>query len=267
MSIKKLIAALLCGIMLTGCATDAPTESDLTVTPATTAVTPATTTTAATTKATTTARTTAATTEKYTLSTPSISWVDTSNIEYGLGTFIFINESTPNVYKPNSDIVHDVYISEYEGGPKYILTEGISGDFHPAPGLQQGCTYYLYVKGYDRENNVESAISAPYTLYIEQPKPQVHQYTHTFSAPFGVTIIPLYDSANDELSRGIQPTQFEYTYTFVCPVCGKRRDGYAVLARYLPYDRDGQDIWFSTSCLYCDYDASGTVYSYASQIS
>lgn len=274
MSIKKLIAALLCSIILTGCA-DTPANNTYngtsTTTAATTAVTPATTTTAATTKATTTARTTAATTEKYTLSTPQITSVDTSNIEYGMGAFVFISESDPSVYKSNADIVYDIYVSEYEGGTKYILSEGVSGDFHIVSGLQQGYTYYLYVMGYDRENNVKSAISAPYTLYIEQPKPQVHYYMHTFKTPYGVTVLPDYDSANSLLASGVQATEFEYKLLYTCPYCGKTSE----FMRWdtLPYTTDGS----RSITVHCMKDSScpgsraankvyDVIYSYASQL-
>ncbi len=100
----------------------------------------------------------------------------------------------------------------------------------------------------------------------------VPRYTHTFTAPSYLTVIPDYSEALAEIERGVEPDSFSISVQFTCPGCGKSRK-IAVLMAEFPYSRDGK-MPFNVNCLMgnCPYNKSKntlrtTIESHAVRIS
>lgn len=276
MKFKKLIAALCC-ISLCSCA-DAGTSYGYSSysSPETTSVTeyeelyyPETlATTAATTKA-----TTAATTEK-----PFTGYVPVINnvvIDAEI-KMVIIEWEVPGV----ADEVLDredyqlwIYMSDSKDsyGEKFLdqsmITNFSMGD------AESGTYYYRVELCNDKYSNISEPYAKEYVRYKnpnDEKTEEIHQYTHTFSAPEGFTVVADYTSALKKINNGEQPTEFEYTIYFTCPGCGNKKTIYPLNA--FPYDRDGISLPIRVRCglsrcprgsEYIDL----VIYSYATQIS
>lgn len=76
---------------------------------------------------------------------------------------------------------------------------------------------------YNTEN--ENADSTPvYTTPSDTETPQVHQYTHTFDAPSGITVVPDYALALSQIQEGMQPGNFYAKIYYTCPLCGMQKE-------------------------------------------
>lgn len=52
----------------------------------------------------------------------------------------------------------------------------------------------------------------------------VHQYTHTFDTPAGITVVPDYTKSLNEIQNGIQPYSFYVRIYYTCPLCGHKKE-------------------------------------------
>lgn len=100
----------------------------------------------------------------------------------------------------------------------------------------------------------------------------IARYTHTFTAPSYLTVIPDYSEALEEIERGVEPDSFSISVEFTCPGCGKSRTIDVWMAAF-PYSKDGT-MSFSVKCLWanCPYNKSKntlrtTIKSHAVRIS
>lgn len=272
MKFKKLIAVLCC-IGLCGCA-DVGTSygyssySSQETTPVTEYEEPSYPETSATT-ATTTKATTAATTEK-----PFTGYVPVINKVYVDAEMhmVTVDWGVPGVsddtLKKEKCIVN-IYRSLSSTSYGEIVKTGTVGSFLPDSIYESG-TYYYRVELY---NDSYSNISEPYTVdYVEyeKPKEEIHQYTHTFSAPEGFTVVADYTSALKKINNGEQPTEFEYTVYFTCPGCGNKKTIFPL--NDFSYDRDDISLPIRVRCGHtrCPIGSEYIdlmIYSYATQIS
>lgn len=133
-------------------------------------------------------------------------------------------------------------------------------------------TYYFRVELY---NDKYSQMSDPAAIEVvmpdepDEPEAEIHQYTHTFSAPEGCTIVADYTSALEQIRNGEQPENFYYTIYFKCPACGHE---ITISGQQFAYDRDSKNITFNVKCGMSNCPRgktriTGTIYSYATQIS
>lgn len=106
----------------------------------------------------------------------------------------------------------------------------------------------------------------------EVPTPDIPRYTHTFTAPSYLTVIPDYSEALAEIERGEEPDSFSISVQFTCPSCGKSRNIPVWLVEF-PYSRDGE-MPFNVKCLWsnCPYnklknELHATIESHAVRIS
>lgn len=129
--------------------------------------------------------------------------------------------------------------------------------------------YYYRVQTYDK--NEESEISEPYRYALGGSQTShAHRYTHTFSAPNGVVVVPDYDDANADINRGKQPTSFDANIYYVCPYCG--RESYFG-TRTFDYCDDSRAFYVKAYCTinncfgYNDKKSFHTIYCYTTQVS
>ncbi len=98
----------------------------------------------------------------------------------------------------------------------------------------------------------------------------VPRYTHTFTAPSYLTVIPDYSEALAEIERGVEPDNFSISVQFTCPGCGNKRT-YNVWLVQFPYSRDGEMPFHAecgmTNCIYGKKEFSTTIQSHAVRIS
>lgn len=277
MKIKRMIAAFVLAVILTGCQADTKPQSSNTSGAATTSsatqTTPETTTvsTTETTTATMPTKTTTLTTTQTTAEVPQVKlykpviydvYIEDPNDEY---TPVIIRHSLPENY--TSDTIINLYkgttpdekdlIGVFPAGDRTI-------DF-PSEGVK-----YYWVQF--EHNGETSELSEPYYYYHVpvKPKVEVHEYTHTFMpSADGWTIVPDYTEAINELNNGIQPTKFQIKVYWTCPYCGNRKGPYSY---NLQYSEDSWKIIGSTGCLMTSCPGHKdktqcTVTSYAVQIS
>lgn len=136
--------------------------------------------------------------------------------------------------------------------------------------LSPGTNYYrIQLIG----ENVESQISSPYEYTKaggSSGSSSVPRYTHTFTAPSYLTVIPDYSEALAEIERGEEPDSFSISVQFTCPGCGNKRT-YNVWLVQFPYSRDGEMPFHAkcgmTNCIYGKKEFSTTIQSHAVRIS
>lgn len=122
-------------------------------------------------------------------------------------------------------------------------------------------------------NNVESQISDPYK-YTKAGSgsgtASVKRYTHTFTAPSYLTVIPDYSDALAMIEQGKEPDSFSVSVQFTCPGCGTKRM-YNVWLVQFPYSSDGKMPFTAecglTSCPYRRNRFSTTIESHAVRVS
>ncbi len=273
MKFKKLIAALCC-ISLCGC-TDVESSYDYSSysSPDTSPVTeyeePYYPETLATTVATTKA-TTAATTEK-----PFTGYVPIINnvVVDAEIKMITIQWEVPGM--SGDDLLNEgyrlkVYVSDTEEyyGEAHMLS--VWGMTNITAGDAESGTYYYRVELYnDKYSNISEPYVVDYVKY-EKPKEEIHQYTHTFSAPEGCTVVADYTSALEKINNGKQPTKFKYTIYFTCPSYESKQTIFP-LSNYA-YDKDDISLPIRIRCGHTKCPKGSEyiqviVYSYATQIS
>lgn len=222
---------------------------------------------------TTAATTTAATTEKpFNGYVPAITKV-TIDAEIHMVTVDFEVPSVSKETISKEKYKINIYISDSSESYGRVARSGGIGDFLPLSVHGTG-TYYLRVELY---NDKYSNISEPYTMdYVDyddyakpEQKEEIHQYTHTFSAPEGCVVVADYTSALEEINKGKQPLNYDYIVYFTCPSCGHQ---ITLPKQQFAYDRDSQYITFNvkcgkSNCPVGNKTVRGTIYSYATQIS
>lgn len=97
----------------------------------------------------------------------------------------------------------------------------------------------------------------------------VHQYTHTFDAPAGITVVPDYTKSLNEIQDGIQPYSFYVRIYYTCPLCGHKKEVdsanfyYSFDSSYtVPFVRCGK-----ASCPNAKSSKKAAINYYATQIS
>lgn len=121
--------------------------------------------------------------------------------------------------------------------------------------------------------NVESQISDPYSYTKAgggSGSSSVARYTHTFTAPSYLTVIPDYSEALALIEQGKEPKSFSVSVQFTCPGCGTKRT-YNVWLVEFPYSSDGKMPFNAecslSSCPYRKKRFSTTIESHAVRIS
>lgn len=122
-------------------------------------------------------------------------------------------------------------------------------------------------------SNVESQISDPYVFTKAgggSGSSSVARYTHTFTAPSYLTVIPDYSEALALIEQGKEPKSFSVSVQFICPGCGTKHT-YNVWLVEFPYSSDGTMPFTAkcgtTSCPYRSKRFSTTIESHAIRIS
>lgn len=266
MKLRRIIAAVLCGVMLTGCQADERPQSSATESVSTTVPEVTTTATTKTSTRITTIQTTTApqttTASKINIETVEISSVVPSEF---VSTLCEINYYLPvNTYPDGS------MIEVYWGDSPYDMSYSCSGDIgEPVVGaLYKGENYYkIRIATPDEKGEFSSVYH-----YSNVPKTVIHQYTHTFETTYdGWTIIPDYSLAIEDINNGIQPTKFKVSAQWTCPLCGFKFLPTIYTLSYTENDR----VWlYDTKCgkSSCPNRKSDHIYknyltSYAIQIS
>lgn len=79
------------------------------------------------------------------------------------------------------------------------------------------------------------------------PSSNIPRYTHTFTAPSYLTVIPDYSEVLSEIERGETPGSFTVKVRFTCPGCGHQRTYNNGWSMRFPYSRDGS-MSFTAEC-------------------
>lgn len=104
---------------------------------------------------------------------------------------------------------------------------------------------------------------------IAPATPDVHQYTHTFDTPAGISVVPDYTKSLNEIQDGVQPYSFYVRIYYTCPLCGHKKEVdsanfyYSFDSSYtVPFVRCGK-----ASCPNAKSSKKVTINYYATQIS
>lgn len=268
MKLRRIIAAVLCGVMLTGCQADerpqsSAAESVSTTVPETTTTTSAKTTLyPTTTKATTTHQTTTAA-PKPKIEKLTVTGIerDSSNGDYADIWLIPVQGDFP----AGTDI--QIYHGTTEYNMEFECVAYYKSEMISVPCVPGDNYYKIRLTDYEDYGEFSE------TLYLYCGSTvEIHQYTHTFETTYdGWTIIPDYSLAIDDINNGIQPTKFKVSAQWTCPICGFKFLPTIYTLSYTENDR----VWlYDTKCgkSSCPNRKSDHIYknylaSYAIQIS
>lgn len=243
MKLRRIIAAVLCGVMLTGCQADERPQSSAAESVSTT-VPEATTTTAAKTtlypmtmKATTTHQTTTAA-PKPKIEKLTVTGIerDSSNGDYADIRLIPVQGDFP----AGTDI--QIYHGTTEYNMEFECVAYYKSEMISVPCVPGDNYYKLRLTDYEDYGEFSD------TLYLyRESGADVHQYTHTFAANHdGWVFIPDYTQALKDINNGIQPESFDVTCKWTCPLCGKYTLTSFVTCSYT--QSGSYIIWLSPKC-------------------
>lgn len=125
---------------------------------------------------------------------------------------------------------------------------------------------YIQVVGKDYTSELSNRCEVP----AKVQKVEIPRYTHTFTAPSYLTVIPDYSEALEEIEQGVEPDSFSVSVQFTCPGCGNKQT-YRVWLVEFPYSRDGKMPFNAkcgmTNCVYGKKEFCTTIESHAVRIS